>query len=90
MTERRGQLITLRAPADEPLGDAGLVAAWGARGGAARGRLLGRVGGVVARVVAPQRAEGRHREKLSLGGHLPVRKLSRPRHRARSGQRVYQ
>ena len=56
MTERRGQLIALRAPADEPLGDAGLVAACAAGDRAARGLLFERYVDVVHRFVAHLRA----------------------------------
>ena len=56
MTERRGQLIALRAPADEPLGDAGLVAACAAGERAARGLLFERYVDVVHRFVAHLRA----------------------------------
>lgn len=56
MSERRGQLVTLRAPADEPLGDAGLVAACAAGDRAARGLLFERYVDVVHRFVAHLRA----------------------------------
>jgi RNA polymerase sigma factor (sigma-70 family) len=56
VSERRGQLVTLRAPADEPLGDAGLVAACAAGDRAARGLLFERYVDVVHRFVAHLRA----------------------------------